>query len=356
MTNLGVYCETLSPAELSRPDILELLGRHRVTLGHAIRFEEKDGRFAPDRVAPYLELAERLREAGGKYAFWPLLPKSMGYWINERNIDAVERMTDALLEGCRRWGAKPDLVVADVETPWQQMEQVFFAGPPPWRKAISFLKYMLINRNPRRFAWATARLSEIVRRLQAELAPVSCAVFPFLVADLVNDGNALQDYLEMPVFPVPFDAYNVMFYNSYIPAAVPMLVPPDAASRFLFEYAGELAQRRPGKAWVTLGSTWEGVLPGNEGKVYTRPEQLADDVAAAKAAGIEHLWLYCLEGVLYADQKLTEKRTPKQARAFFEVLQNTEPRRPPVHPIWSSRRPIMERLLKDRFKKSYPPK
>jgi len=345
--NLGVYCETIAPADLARGDVLNVLGDFGVTLGLALRFEEPDGRFVPRRVAPYLELREKLAAKGAQLCLWPLMPKPFGYWINERNLDVTDRLVDALLEGFHLYGARPEWVVIDVETPWPQMAAVFFPGPPSWRRALSGMRYFFENRNPRRFAWAAARLGEIVTRLQGEGLGVSSAVFPFLAADLAVRGCKLQDYLEMPVFPVPFDAYNVMFYNSYLPHAAAPVLPKEAAARCLYEY-GELLVRELGpKAWVTLGSTWEGVIPGNEGLAYHRAEQLAPDVAAARAAGVETLWLYCLEGVLYEDQALTRRRPAAERRAFFDVLTRTEPAAPPPHPRWSRNRRIMEWLLRD---------
>jgi len=351
--NLGVYCETLSPESLTEPDVLNMLGFFGITLGHAVRFTEEGGPFDTDRVQPYLDLGYRLKETGGKCCLWPLLPKSMGYWINEKNLDSVDRMADALLEGCRRFGGHPDLIVADVETPWQQMEKVFFPGPSAARRLLSYIGMFLTNRRPARFARAVRRLSEIVKRLRTEAAPVSAAVFPFLIVDLINDGHMLQDYLEMPVFPVPFDAYNAMFYNSYIPATAPRLIPPEGAARALYEYGSELVRRFGDKAWVTLGSTWEGVLPGNEDKVYRRAGALVPDVEAAKAAGVKTVWLYCLEGALYKDQKLTQRRSIRESLAFFEAMADTPARVPPENKRWRRSRALMERVTRDRLKRAY---
>jgi len=350
---LGVYCETLGPEILGDRSVLDLLGAFGVTLGHALRFTLDGVVFDPDSLAPALELGCAVREAGGGYALWPLLPKSMGYWINERNLDAVDRMADAVLQGCERFGARPDLVVADVETPWQQMERVYFPGPPAWRKAASAVRLAIENRSPRRYARAAARLSKIVSRLREHAAPVSAAVFPLLIADLAIGGNALQDYMEMPIFPVPFDAYNAMFYNSYLPEAVPWMIPAQAAPRALYEYATVLAGRFGDGAWVTLGSTWEGVLPGNEGKAYTEARMLAPDAAAARAAGIDTLWLYCLEGVLFSDQKLSRRRSPEQAAAFFEVMRETPAQEPEPSRKWSRGRALPEIVAKDRLASRY---
>jgi hypothetical protein len=348
--NVGVYCETLDARTLAAPDVLSLLGSRRATLGHALRADE---RFDPDALARCLELGRRLREAGGRYALWPLVPKAQGYWVNERNLDAVDRLADALLEGCTRLGATPDLWVIDVETPWQQMERAFFPGRPAWRKAASAIRLAVSNRDPKRFARAAARLERIVGRLRAPGVPAAATVFPFLLADLATGGHALQDFLEMPVFPVRFDAWNVMFYNSYLPAAAPLIVPPDAAARALYEYMRLLADRVGSKAWVTLGSTWEGVLPGNAGKVFASPEALAPDVAAARAAGIETVWLYCLEGVLYSDQALTRRRPLAESERFLDVLTATPPAEPPPHPKWTRGRRLLERLVRDRRKSAY---
>ena len=351
--NLGVYCETLEPDALQDPEVKDLLAAYKVTLGHALRYPEEGGGFDPDLLSSRLDLACRLRESECGYALWPLLPKSMGYWVNERNLDATDRMADAIIEGCRRFGAKPDLLIMDVETSWQQTEAVLFPGPPAWRKAFSVLHMLFANRDPARFARSVSRLSSIVDRLRREVAPVAATAFPLLVADLAVQGNAMQDYLEMPVFPVKFDAWNAMFYNSYMPAAMPWLVPHEGAARMLYEYASILSGRFGQGAWITLGSTWEGVLPGNEGRTYPRAEMLAPDVASAKAAGVATLWLYCLEGVLYQDQKLTKRRPRDEAERFFAVMSETPAAEPAMNPKWSRGRRILERIAKDRRKAAY---
>lgn len=351
--NLGVYCETLPPETLAAPDVLRLLGERGVTLAQAVRFDDTNAAFDAARFFPALELGGSLRRAGARLALWPLLPKALGYWINERNLDAVDRLMDALLDACRRFGARPDLVVFDVETPWPQMEILLFPGLPAWRRLLSGARFLVENRNPRRFAWSCRRLAAIVTRLQRERLPVAATVFPLLTADLANGGDFLQDLLEMPVFRPPFDAWNAMVYTSYLPAAAPWLVPPAAAPRYAFECARDLVQRFGAKAWITLGSTWEGVVPGNEGKHYPHAAQLAADVAAVKAAGGETLWLYCLEGVLFGDQRLTERRPRAESEAFFRVLAETPPRTPLPHAGLDRGRSILEALTHDRLRRFY---
>ncbi len=351
--NLGIYSETLSAAVLGDPGILDMLGSRGVTLACAVRFAAEDGCFDPMRVAPWLELGEKLKARGGRMALWPLLPKSFGYWINEKNLDYADRMADALCEGCRIFGAKPDLIAADVETPWRQMESVFLPTGPAALKPFAAVKMYLQNRSPRRFSRAVKRLTQIVSRMRAEIAPVSAATFGLLVADLVQDGYMLQDFLEMPIFPVDFDAYNIMFYNSYLPHAAPFIMPPDSAPRALYEYMSEASSRFSQKAWITLGSTWEGVIPGNEGKSYSHPKQLAPDVAAAKAAGAQSIWLYCLEGVLFEDQKLTRRRGVKESDAFFKTVVDTPAREPAPHPAWKRGRRLLELATNDKLKRHY---
>jgi hypothetical protein len=351
--NLGVYCETLSPAALAAPDVLRLLGDHRVALGLAVPFAGADGRFDPAQFFPALALGEKLRRAGAHLAVWPLLPKPLGYWINERNLDAADRLIDALLEACRRFGDRPDLVVFDVETPWPQMEILMFPGLAAWRRVLSGARRLVENRNPRRYAWSCARLGEIVARVRGAGIAASVAAFALLIADLVNDGDFLQDLLEMPVFRPSFDGYNAMIYNSYLPAAAPWLVPPTGAPRFAYEYARELVGRFGARAWATLGSTWEGVLPGNEGKIFRHAADLAPDVAAVKAAGVDTIWLYCLEGVLFRDQQLTERRPPAETETFFRVLAETPARTPAPHAGWTRGRRRLESLARDRLKRFY---
>lgn len=353
MTNLGVYCEILTPKDLSAPDIIQLLGEFNVTLGHGIVFSEIDGDSSRKKLASYLELADKLRQTGSALALWPLLPKSMGYWINERNLDKFDRLADFLLESFAHFGVKPDLIIADIETPWSQLASTFMPGPRLWEKVLNILLMYIGNRNPARFAWSVSKLSKIVDRLQAQGAPVSCAVFPLLVADLCAKGDMLQDVLEMPVFRVPFSILNLMFYNSYVPKEVPLFIPPGSQQRALYEYAKEMKNNFGKKAWLTIGSTWEGVIPGNEGKAYNSPEDILPDIGAAKAAGIDNLWLYCLEGVLFSDHALSNRRSISQSREFFSLMKNSPPKTPLPHPGWTRGRNILETLVKDRYKSLY---
>ncbi|MDP8222931.1 MAG: hypothetical protein P9L99_06190 [Candidatus Lernaella stagnicola] len=350
---LGVYCETLTPQRLAEPDVLSLLSEFDVTLAHAIQFTHLGGDFRPEHAARHLEFAAKLKEAGGRYAWWPLLPKAFGYWPNERNLGAFERLIDTLLLACEKYGASPDLIVFDIETPWRQIEKIFFPGVPALDRALAVAKMLLGNRNPRRFAWAAGKLQEIVSRVQCAGIQTAAAAFAFLIADLVRNGHVLQDYLEMPIFPVKFDGYNGMFYTSYVPKAAPMIVPKAGASRFVYEYARVLSENFGDRAWITLGSTWEGVIPGNEGLAYDRPAQLIADAAAAKAAGIGHLWLYCLEGVLYKDQALLKPRTQEERRAFFDVLRSTPTAEPAPHSGWSRGRRRLEWAAGDWLRWSY---
>ncbi len=353
MVDIGVYCEILSPTDLSSPEILDLLGKYKVTVGQGVLFYDQMGNFNFRRLFNCLELADRLQEVGVSLALWPLLPKSMGYWINERNLDQFDRLTDSLLEGFHRFGNKPELIIADIETPWNQLASTFMPGPRLWEKILNILMMYIGNRNPTRFAWSVSRLTEIVNKLHHEDILVSCAVFPLLVADLCTKGDMLQDVLEMPVFKVPFAKLNLMFYNSYISKEAPIFIPPGSEQRALYEYGFEMRHHFGENGWLTIGSTWEGVVPGNEGKAYRAPEDLIPDIMAAKAAGIENLWLYCLEGVLFSDQDLSKRRPLSESEQFFSNMKNIQAQIPLEHPGWKRGRNILETLVKDRYKRFY---
>jgi len=65
------------------------------------------------------------------------------------------------------------------------------------------------------------------------------------------------------------------------------------------------------RASVSLGVTWTGVI-GNE-PYYEKPSDMIPDVEAARAAGIKHVWIYNLEGILKA----------KRPAEWFEVVADT---------------------------------
>ena len=79
----------------------------------------------------------------------------------------------------------------------------------------------------------------------------------------------------------------------------------------LYEVGRELRRHLGDRAAASIGLTGVGVL-GSEPH-YARPDQLEPDVAALKAAGIEDLAIYNLEGIL----------TSPQPEAWFEMIRTT---------------------------------
>jgi hypothetical protein len=105
-----------------------------------------------------------------------------------------------------------------------------------------------------------------------------------------------------------------MWYVSMLTGYSRGFIPYGVARWHLFRDAqtvvGHLGIER---ASVSLGVTWTGVL-GDE-PYYKEPEHMRPDVEAAKAAGIKHIWIYNLEGILKA---------PRPAD-WFEMIQNARP-------------------------------
>ncbi len=342
---LGVYNETLSPGQLMALGAPGLLGEFQAALGLAV--------FLPTQPPPkrgvgtwgdLLALAHALHQHGAKLVLWPLVEKENGYWIHEGNVALAHQRLNGLLDLFERHRAPLHGVVLDLETPWETahaIPRLLGRGDllGAWRLLAS-------HRQPARFGQAVAALEDWRLALKTRGLSTWAAIIPFCAEELETGGVWLQDMLETPCFSNPWDHPNLMLYNSYLPHHVPLLRLGGAAQRLVYEY-GLLLRRHAGEgAAITLGSTWEGVIAGNKGLHFHHPRQLAPDVAAARAAGVRHLWLYCLEGVLFQDQALRRPRLPDEQRAWLSVLRDTPAAVPPPSPALTLARSALQGFLR----------
>jgi hypothetical protein len=304
---LRVWSEFLGFEELRSPRVLDLLARYGVA--PCVQVTSFEG------LAPVLRAhAER----GLDTAVWLLLPQDAGYWPSERNAELYSARVDALLSWAGRQQVRVPWLAVDLERPLWQAQMLGRAHGSA--RGLVQLRLAIANLNSRRFARASAMYRAMAQRAESAGVRLLCAAHDYVLADLLSRSHLLQDLHEAPVLPVPWAALSVMLYTSL-----------GCDRRWLYEVARQLKLRLGGRAAASIGLTGVGVL-GTEPH-YTLPEELAPDVAALKAAGVEDVAVYNLEGIL----------SSARPEAWFEMLEATPPVVPDQTP--ASRRKLRQLRL-----------
>lgn len=274
---LRVWVEFLSARELTAH--LDLLAGHQISPCLAVKG------WSPDLAALLRECEER----GLEPALWPLLPLEQGYFPNERNLEPFGRLVSKLVEEASKAGAETAWMAIDLEPPLDRGMEILRG--PPLRRLARLLRWPSETLRPERFEAARRTLERMATDLRSKGWRTLCAA-GFPVLDQPEGTAGLEDLMESPVLGAGFDRVSFMLYSSMLPG----LGGPRGNPAWVHAYAREARHRLGGAAAVSLGVTGRGVLEMET--LMAGPEVLARDVAAARAAGIEDIALYNLEGSL----------------------------------------------------------
>ncbi|MHB8621590.1 MAG: hypothetical protein ACYDAG_18850 [Chloroflexota bacterium] len=300
---LRAWSESLSYERLAEQRVLDMLAE----VGCGLLVQVREG-----QLTPALEhLLRACAGAGVEVGLWLLLAEEAGYWPSERNAAGVSECVQRALA----WAQPVAWIALDLERPlWQARRLARSSGG---RALLTRWRFARENLDPRRYAAACRRFGQVIEMVHQAKARVLCAAHDYLAEDMWLGRPALQDLNEAPVLGLGWDAISVMLYGSLMP------VPPGDAARWMYDTARLLGPR----VGASVGLTASGVL-GNEPH-YSRPEQLANDAAWLKAAGVTDFAIYSLEGILASSDP----------RAWFRAVVEAEPRVPPPSAwAWRERR------------------
>lgn len=303
---IRVWAEYLPPEEAVKKKVIKLLKKYGVILGMS---------FPPGSMnAKYARLLGEYEQAESPVMLWPLMPDDLGYWPSERT--AVE--FPAFIEEILDWAGKNKVgfpwLAVDMEPPHYQMEKLKNAGLA--RKAGLLREFMQQNRNRGRFYDAVSKYSRLVENLHARDIRVLSAVADLTAADITSGGIGIQDMLETPVSPINWDVLSFMIYTSMMTGYSKGLLSPRDARWHLYRLMRNMKESLWDRAGVSIGVTYTGKL-GDE-PYYETPGELEPDMQAVKAALIEDISIFNLEGILRSDR-------PEE---WFETLIECEPKTP----------------------------
>lgn len=304
---LRVWAEYLPLDVAVREDVISLLKKYDVNLAIATPYGCLNNEWAN-----FLKLYQ---DNGCEVALWLLLPDDLGYWPSERNADEFSKYLDEVFKFAKLHNLKIPWIAVDLEMPIYQGERVLRAKTLP-KKIKELIKIRKENKDLKRFQIATRKYSEIQDKINNFGAKTLVAAHHFVLDDLAVGGLRLQDIMETPVSVVKWDVVSFMIYNSMNVGYSKGLISFSDAQYILYRYAKDAKKYFGESASISLGVTYVGKL-GDE-PYYEEPHKMIPDIEATKAAKINDIAIYNLEGILRA----------KNPADWFEVVLNTPPKVP----------------------------
>ncbi len=241
-----------------------------------------------------------------------MLADAAGRWASLDNASRFAAYVRRLVDELAAEDALPEEIAIDLEPPIERLRGLVALHPAARTSAI-----------PDKGA---AILGALVRDLRSRVPTpirVSAAVIPLVLFD--DEAAGFERWLGTPTFGTDWDHASVMVYTTLIEGYSRGFLARRDVRALLASFCRRTAVRFGARAGVSLGAVGKGAL-GDEA-TYRSKGELVDDVAIARAAGIEDLTLFDLGGVL--------GRPPMEA--WLDAFVETEPARCLPEETWKSR-------------------
>lgn len=291
-----IWCETVPLAELASPGVVALLRKFEVGAIVAVW---------PETLAEAGEALRRMAGEGVTTAVWPMLGDAEGRWMGAGNAGAFAAFAGRVMEALG-----PAELVLDLEPPIEELRGGLASS-------VVNAHVLPAGADPRAYATARAVLAALADEAHGRGTAVSAAIAPPALF------GAWEERLGTPVSGVPWDHVSPMLYTSIIEGWSRGLVRRADATALCAAGCAASRARFGARGGASLGAVGPGAF-GDE-PTYRSPVELAEDVGAARAAGVDDLALFDLGGVL--------RRAP--AEAWLEAF-TTAPARP-ARETWRSR-------------------
>jgi hypothetical protein len=234
-----------------------------------------------------------------------MLEDEDGRWARLGNQDRFLRHASQMLGALDTAGLLPDGLALDLEPPIGELRRAVQGS------ALTAVRWAVRRTRPSLYG----RFVEEASSLGLETV---AAVIPAVLADRSGDG--WQRALDTPVADLRVDAVSPMAYSSLFEGYSRGMVRRRDAAALVGAIAHATVRQYGARASLSLGVVGRGAM-GDE-QCFRSVDELAEDVAAARSAGIEDLALFNLGGVL--------ARGP--AEAWLDALVSTPARAPSRRP------------------------
>ncbi len=232
-------------------------------------------------------ILERADALGIKVKISPGVPgKEGGPFPKESNIEAFEKEIHTILDYAESINDAVKTVVFNIETgpPVDHLFQE--AAAKRDLKQLARLAIEQIDRDT--FLKSTEHYEVVAQRVRARGYEVQITTFALLLDDFADGDTDLQDVFNIPMEGISWDTRSFCAYSTEYGHLGAFPVTP----YFVYSYARTARERYGDNTWIAVG------LIRNNERGYKTPDELAADIAAAKAAGIRKIDLFCFSGML----------------------------------------------------------
>ena len=290
------------PSLIAKEEITKLLLNHNIEVFISVR---------ETNMEDDLAYAERFRDMGIDTGIWPLLRESDGYWINILNAPKFREYVESIISLIDERGIDIRYLAVDLEPPLWLFKKIR-TSKSCLLDIIKYLKLCILS-----YYKNIDALNEAISIIRHAGIKVILTVPDFLFEFDKNLNDALSRALGIPLDEIEFDYLSTMTYNSIMAGYFKV---PLKLLRYRMMIIMKKCVRMFGEGYIpSLGALGRGKL--GDAPIYSRPEQIADDISIAKAAGAKRVIIYSLEGLL-------RKKRPQD---WIIKMEKAKPRKPPVY-------------------------
>jgi len=301
-----IWCEFTSPVDVCREFVLRNLKKYNVTLNYKLEYKQADGSFF-DMIRTY-------NENNIPVSIWATMGDDMGYWINEKNAHAFDKYVRELVEELERQQLKIKGVCIDMETPLRDVQRLI--NPQNVLDPIILLgKAITHNLNKSRYNKAKEILKDTCSFIRAKNLESYATCARHCYYDLRFNSEFMQNAMEIPVFDIEWDKYNLMYYATMIRQELNRIKRVNV-DYLIYHQIKHLKAALKDKLAVSVGVTNVGKL-GNE-PYYKDIEEFSKDIGILKECGVEDFSLFSLDGIMQE----------KKLELFLSAMQNAKPAKP----------------------------
>lgn len=303
-----IWCEFTPPGEVCREHIIKAFRNYRVSLNYKLEYGQDS--------AAFYKMIKTYNDSEIPLSIWATLSDDMGYWINEKNAGIFDGYIRELVTRLEERALKVKGFCIDLESPLQDIKRL---SEP--KNIISPLitcgKMLTANLNKQRFNEARRVLNGTAEFLRSKGLESYAACVRHCYYDLRFKSELMQNALEIPVFNVGWDRYNLMYYSTMIRNEMKLLKRVDV-DYMIYHQLAHLKELLKDKLSISVGVTNVGKL-GNE-PCYKNISDFERDMGILKAVGISDFSLFSLDGILEENRLL----------GFLDAMKRAEPYKPKV--------------------------
>ena len=301
-----IWCEFTSPLDVCKEFVLTTLKKYNVILNYKLEYKQTDANF--------FNMIKIYNENKIPISIWATMRDDMGYWINEKNAYEFDRYIRELVGEIESKQLHIKGICIDMETPLKDVQRL--SNPKSKLDPILlFGKAVTHNLNKRRYNKAKDILKETCSYLREKGLESYATCVRHCYYDLRFNSEIMQNAMEIPIFDIEWDKYNLMYYATMIRQEFGKIKRVNV-DYLIYHQIKHLKETLKDKLAISVGVTNIGKL-GNEA-YYESIEEFSKDIGILKECGVEDFSLFSLDGIMQ-ENKLED---------FLSAMHNARPTKP----------------------------